>query len=164
MATLKAGTVAPPVSLPAMEGSSFSLQQALDRGPVLLVFFKISCPVCQFTLPYLERIFRAGERRVNVVAVSQNTRQDTAFFLREYGISFPVLLDDPMSYPVSNAYGIDHVPSLFLISPGGEIELDVVGWSRADMESIHRRLSEFSGARMLPLFRPGEDVPAFKAG
>lgn len=164
MPTLKSGAAAPLVELPAMDGSRFSLRQKLTAGPVLLAFFKISCPVCQLTLPYLERIYQAGARKLNVVAISQNNRQDTALFLREYGITFPVLLDDTDSYPVSNAYGIDHVPSLFLISPAGEIELDGVGWSRSDMETIHRRLLEASALKSVPLFYPGEDLPAFKAG
>ncbi len=164
MPTLKAGAHAPPLELPAMDGTRFSLREKLASGPVLLAFFKISCPVCQLTLPYLERIYQAAGRKLNVVAVSQNSRHDTAFFLREYGITFPVLLDDTDSYPASNAYGIDHVPSLFLVSPAGEIELDVVGWSRSDMETIHRRLLEAASLNSVPLFRPGEDLPAFKAG
>jgi len=155
---------APQASLPAMDGSSFSLLKALSGGPLVLAFFKISCPVCQFTLPYLERIYQAHRGKVNIVAVSQNTRNDTAFFTREFGITFPVLLDDTSSYPVSNAYGLTHVPTLFLISPAGKIELDTVGWSRADMEQINRRLAESSAAKVAPLFRPGEDVPAFKSG
>lgn len=164
MPTLKSGAAAPPFELPAMDGSRFSLREHLASGPVLLAFFKISCPVCQLTLPYLERIYQAGGRKLNVVAISQNSRQDTALFLREYGITFPVLLDDPNSYPASNAYGIDHVPSLFLVSPSAEIELDVVGWSRSDMETIHRRLLEAASLNSAPLFRSGEDLPAFKAG
>ncbi len=164
MPTLKTGVAAPPVELPAMDGSRFSLQQKLAAGPVLLAFFKISCPVCQLTLPYLERMYQAGGRNPHIVAISQDSKRDTALFLREYGITFPVLLDDTNSYPASNAYGIDHVPSLFLISPAGEIELDVVGWSRSDMDAIHRRLLQAAARKFAPLFRPGEDLPAFKAG
>src|ERR1035441_10668167 len=54
MAALTAGTKAPDFSLPAMDGSKFSLQEALQHGPVLAAFFKISCPVCQYAFPYFE--------------------------------------------------------------------------------------------------------------
>ena len=57
MAALEAGKQAPQFELPAMDGSKFSLQDALHRGPVLAVFFKNSCPVCQYALPYFERAY-----------------------------------------------------------------------------------------------------------
>ena len=60
MAALSAGTRAPQFELPLIEGGAeFSLESARARGPVLLVFFKISCPVCQYALPFFERLYRA---------------------------------------------------------------------------------------------------------
>src|SRR5882672_2029720 len=55
MAALTAGTNAPDISLAAVDGTTFSLQNALQKGPVLAAFFKVSCPVCQygFTFPTL---------------------------------------------------------------------------------------------------------------
>src|SRR5271170_3092063 len=86
MAALTPGTPAPDFTLPTMEGKQFSLKEALLRGPALLVFFKISCPVCQFALPFLDRIYRAyGNRNVAIVGISQNGNKDTASFLKEYG-------------------------------------------------------------------------------
>src|SRR5271157_3819345 len=115
MAALTAGTRAPDFSLPALDGGKFSLQEALQRGPVLAAFFKVSCPTCQYTFPYLERLHKAHGDKVTIVGISQNNQADTAAFLKEYGVSFPTLLDDPNGYVVSNAYGLTNVPSLFLI-------------------------------------------------
>ena len=42
MAALTEGKTAPDFSLPAMDGSTFSLQGALAKGPVVLDFFKVS--------------------------------------------------------------------------------------------------------------------------
>src|SRR6202453_435939 len=93
MAALPAGTKAPDFSLPAMDGSKFSLQGALERGPVLAAFFKVSCPTCQYTFPYLERIHRAyGGEKITIVGISQNDQRDTAAFLKEYGVTFRTLL------------------------------------------------------------------------
>src|SRR5216683_4821368 len=103
MVALTAGTAAPPFELPAIDGSKFSLQDALSRGPVLAVFFKISCPVCQYAFPYFERIYKAyGRKNVTIVGISQNDKQDTAAFLKKYAITFPILLDDTKTYPASN--------------------------------------------------------------
>src|SRR5271167_947535 len=138
MAALTVGTSAPDFTLPTLDGKQFSLKDALARGPVLAAFFKISCPVCQFAFPFLERIYKAyGNRNVTIVGISQNEKKDTAAFIKEYGVTFPVLLDDADSYPVSNAYGLTNVPSLFWIASDGEIELSSVGWVKADFEAIN---------------------------
>ena len=166
MTALTAGTSAPDFTLPAMDGKQFSLKEALARGPVVAAFFKISCPVCQFTFPYLERIFKAyGNKDVTVVGISQNGRKDTASFIKEYGITFPVLLDDTDTYPASNAYGLTNVPSIFWISPEGRIENSSVGWNRKDFDEINQKISELGGqAAAQPVFLPGESVPEFRAG
>jgi len=165
MTALGTGTSAPDVALPAMDSNRFSLKDALARGPVLAVFFKISCPVCQFALPYIERIYKAyGHRNVTIIGISQNPRKDTAAFIKEYGISFPVLLDDTESYPVSNAYGLTNVPSFFWIAQDGEIELSSVGWVKKDIDEINRRAAEIAGNGFTPVFHGGESVPDFRAG
>src|SRR5208337_2826206 len=55
MLALREGTKAPDFSLPALDGGKFSLQDALQKGQVLAVFFKVSCPVCQYAFPFFER-------------------------------------------------------------------------------------------------------------
>ena len=165
MPALTRGRVAPDFSLPAMDGKSFSLKQALSQGPVLTAFFKISCPVCQYALPFLERIYQnSGSKGVTIVGVSQDNQRDTNAFMKEFGITFPVLVEDPTSYQVSNAYALTNVPSIFWIAPDGEIGISSVGWSRPDIEQIHRQMSEIGGVVPQSLFRPGEDVRDFRAG
>lgn len=165
MPALSAGRAAPEFTLEKMDGGKFNLREALSRGPVLAVFFKISCPVCQFALPYVERLHKAyAGKKVAIVGVSQNTKADTAKFMREYQLTLPVLLDDIGSYPVSNAYGLTNVPTFFWIEGDGEIGLSSVGWSRADVEQINRRLAEAGQAEPAAIFSPGENVPDFRAG
>lgn len=165
MAALEAGVTAPDFSLDGMNGEKISLAEARKKGPVLAAFFKISCPVCQYAFPFLERIFRAyAKGPVTLAGVSQNDQKQTAGFAREYGITFPLLLDDPRTYSASNAYGLTNVPSLFLISPGGKVELSSVGWSKRDLEELNARLAKASGVAPAQIFQPGEDVIDFKPG
>ncbi|HXZ79581.1 MAG TPA: TlpA disulfide reductase family protein [Terriglobales bacterium] len=165
MAALAAGMTAPEIHLPTLEGKKFSLHAALKKGPVIVVFFKISCPVCQFALPYIERIYRALKgKNATVIGVSQNTKQDTAAFIEEYGITFPIVLDERQHYPVSNAYGITNVPTAFYITPGGEIEISSVGWSRPDLEDMARKLADDLSTHKINVIRAGEDVPDFRTG
>ena len=165
MAALTAGTQAPVFDLPAMDGSKFSLRDALSRGPVLAIFFKISCPVCQYALPYFERIYKTyGGKRVSIIGISQNQKQDTAAFVKKYGITFPVLLDDTKTYPVSNAYGLTNVPTAFWISEDGAIEISSVGWVRQEFEDIARKAASASGETPHPVFQPTEQIADFRAG
>ena len=169
MAALPAGTKAPDFTLPALfsdkEGGQFSLQTSLKQGPVLAVFFKVSCPTCQYAFPYIERIHKAnGDKKITVVGISQNDQRDTAAFLKEYGVTFPTLLDDPNGYAVSNGYGLTNVPSLFLIGQDGQIEITSVGWVKQDVEDINSKLAAAQQTPPLPLFQPGEDVRDFRAG
>ena len=165
MAILKAGTLAPDFTLPTMEGKKFSLRDALARGPVLAAFFKVSCPTCQYAFPFLERIYKTyGNKNVTIVGVSQNEKKDTASFIKEYGVTFPVLLDDTRAFPASNAYGLTNVPSIFWIAPDGEIEISSVGWDRQEIEDMSRKAAEITGDRVKSIFQPGENVADFRAG
>ncbi len=165
MAALTAGTKAPDFELKAMDGKRFVLRDELASGPVVLAFFKVSCPTCQYALPFLDRLERVyGRKGVRVIGVSQNNVKDTAAFTKEFGLTFPVLLDEPEKYPVSNAYGLTNVPSIFWIAQDGEIELSSVGWVKADYESISRKMAESLKTTPAALFKPGEDVRDFRAG
>jgi peroxiredoxin len=165
MPALAPGTQAPDFTLPSMDDKSFSLRAALARGPVLAAFFKISCPTCQYAFPFLQRIHEAHENKaVTIVGISQNTKKDTAAFIKEYGISFPVLLDDTHSYPVSNAYGLTNVPTIFWIAPDGDIEISSVGWVRKEMEEFNQRAAQALSEATKPLFLPEEHIADFRAG
>ena len=165
MAALEAGKTAPSFSLPLLAAGQFSLKEALARGPVVVAFFKISCPVCQFTFPYLQRLHEAvKDANVTIVGVSQNNKEHTAAFAREYRITFPIALDDPSRYPVSNDFGITNVPTVFYIAQDGRIEISSVGWSRGDLESIAHDIGERKLGTRIQVIRGSEDVPAFKAG
>ncbi len=165
MAALSAGAKAPEFELKALDGKRFVLREELTRGPVVLAFFKVSCPTCQYALPFLERLYRAyGHQNVTMVGISQNNPRETAAFNKEFGVSFPVLLDDTEKYPVSNAYGLTNVPSIFWIGEDGEIEVSSVGWVKADFEQIGRKMAEAGNAAPVVVFKPGEDVRDFRAG
>lgn len=166
MPALEAGIRAPEINLPSIDGQKFSLAEALKRGPVIAAFFKVDCPVCQFTFPYLERIFKAygGSGAFSFVGISQNDPSETKGFNRQYGVSFPVLLDEKKKYLVSNAYGLTNVPSVFVISTAGEIESSSVGWSRKDIEQLNQKLARLSGKDAISVFAPGERIPDYKPG
>jgi len=165
MAALEAGKQAPQFELPANDGSTFSLQDALTRGPVLAVFFKNSCPVCQYALPYFERVYKTyGKGKLSIIGISQNDKKDTAEFIKKYGVTFPMLLDDTKIYPASNAYGLTNVPTVFWISEDGDIEISSVGWSRRDFEEIVKKAASIHEQAPKSVFEPTERIADFRPG
>ncbi len=173
MAALPEGTTAPDFSLPIVfngkftdkDGGKFSLHDALQRGPVLAVFFKVSCPICQYAFPFFERLHKAyGGQKVAMVGISQDDKRNTTAFLKEYGVTFPVLLDDPAGYVVSNAYGLTNVPSWFLIAQDAGIKISSVGWVRADMEALNRNMADADHTSLRRLFHPGDEVHDYRPG
>ena len=151
---LTLGSAAPRFTLHDLNGAPLSLAEILSRGPVLLALYKISCPVCQMTLPFLERIASGS---LQIVAISQDDAPATRRFQAKFGV-LPTLLDrEEDGYPVSNAFGITHVPSLFLVEPDGTISLAAEGFVRRDLETIGARAG-------VPPFRQDEAVPEWKAG
>ena len=165
MAALPAGVPAPNFSLPATDGKRVSLQELLKRGPVVLAFFKISCPVCQYAFPFFERMHqRHRDTNASFVGISQNDLRDTLLFVKEFGVTFPVALDDVRKYEVSNAYRLTNVPTLFYIAPHGEIEISSVGWSKADVEAVNRKLADLRGQSPAALWLPRESIADHRAG
>jgi peroxiredoxin len=164
MTTILAGRKAPLFTLASSNGQSVSLAEALKRGPVVAAFFKISCPVCQFALPFLERLWKAyGNEKVSFLGVSQDSARDTRDFCKEYGISFPALVD-AKGYPISNDYGLTNVPTVFLIAPDGKVRVSSVGFSRADLEKISSELGAHLHKPIAEVFRADEIIPDYKPG
>lgn len=161
---VETGNTAPRFSLKALDGKSYSLDSLLERGPVVLAFFKISCPVCQFTFPFLQRISeRFSGKSISIVGISQDDARSTKEFNREYGVTFLTLVDDD-GYPASNAYGLTNVPTVFLIAPDGKVKVSCVGFDKAALETIANELAQHQRVSSAPLFRPDEIIPAFKPG
>ena len=165
MTALAAGTRAPEFELRTLDRKKFSLAEELTRGPAVLAFFKVSCPTCQYAMPFLDRLYKAYEKNgVSLVGVSQNDAKETEAFCKDFGLTFPMLLDDTRSYPASNAYGLTNVPSVFWVAQDGEIEVSSVGWVKADFEAINRKMAEHGKTSPAAVFRAGEEVRDFRAG
>jgi peroxiredoxin len=167
MSALEPGAVAPEFRLPNAKGEVHSLAEGLAKGPVLLVFFKVSCPTCQYGLPFFERLHKQlPDAPVSVWSISQNSLDHTSAFAREFGVeTLPALFDpEEEGFAVSNSYGITNVPTAFLVEPGRKIALTSVGWSKDDTAEIARRLGEAAGMPDLTLFEPNEKVVDFRPG
>jgi peroxiredoxin len=165
MTHIVSGNKAPGFSLQDSNGKDYSLSALLDKGPVVAAFLKVSCPVCQFTFPFLERLHQRYGKTATFLGISQDDAKATKTFTDAYGVTFPMALDESAkNYPASNAYGLTNVPTVFLIEPDGSIKVVCNGFNRKDLEAIAASLADRQHIAPAALFRPDERIPDHKPG
>ena len=161
---LQTGDPAPEITLPLFGsggGSGEPAQTASLAGlangqpAILVVFFKIDCPVCQYAFPFLERLSKGS---LPIVAVSQNDARGTSEFHQELGITIPTLLDPRGKYPASKAYGISNVPTMFLVDPHSRrVLMSETGFAKQAFLDWGRLagVEPFLPDQKVPNYRPG---------
>jgi peroxiredoxin len=158
---LKVNDIAPDFSLPRLANGKEQLYSNDDRL-TLLVFYKFSCPTCQLTLPYINKIYEAYGNDVRFFAIAQDNSEKTEQFVEDYRLSLPVILDET-PYPVSRQYQLVSVPSIFLINPDHTIRYAGEGFVKQELLNLADVIAEKSGKPQIELFG-NEPVPEFKPG
>ncbi|HVB34283.1 MAG TPA: TlpA disulfide reductase family protein [Patescibacteria group bacterium] len=158
------GDAAPDFSLATLEGGRFTLSELLQTGPAVIAFFKVSCPTCQFTLPFLDRLHLAYQNDpVEIWAISQDNANKSRKFREQFGVSFPIALDGEQ-FPASKSCGFSNVPTILLIDRAGQILHRFSGFSRADLIRLSEEIAKLIGRPPAPVFLAGELVPEIKPG
>jgi peroxiredoxin len=161
---LTVGERAPAFDLPDLDGRRHRLEDALARGPALAVFWKADCATCHLAFPYLRRLAEAypsGEWQI--LAVSQDSADASGGFARRYGLTFPTLIEDE-GWPASRKYDPEATPTSFLIGRGGVIEMTSIGFDKADLNEISRRIAEHLGEEPRVIAEEDDGNPPFRPG
>jgi thiol-disulfide isomerase/thioredoxin len=133
-------------------------------GDALYVVFKTTCPTCELTWPYLERIRQAaGPSGLRVIGLSQDDPKKTSEFNRRLRSKVKTVYD-PEPWAASNRLGVTDVPTFFRVGPDGRIAETSVGFARDKMEGFARHAAALSGKPYEKLFRAGDQAPATKPG
>ena len=151
---LRAGDRAPSFTLQAVD-SGEAVTDPWTEGDLVLSFFKVSCPVCKMVAPMLTKLSEAG---VRVMAVGEDPPAAIARFNEAENQRVPALTE-PAPYRVSGAFGLEAVPSIFLIAADGEIKGAVPGWSRDNWNAM---AAEAGAAE--PLSTPDDGLRPFRPG
>jgi peroxiredoxin len=148
------------------DGVPRSLSEPTGR-PLLVAFFKTTCPACKMAFGYLERLNQAyGSQRngrgLEVWGVSQDALDESLAFAVEQGITFPVLLDT--GWDASLAYGIETVPTMYLRNGSGDVLFTGVGFAKADLNEMSRLVAGQLGAPAEVIAPAGDANPPFRPG
>ena len=155
MSQLAIGIQAPDFELSTADGRPRRVSEALRQGPVVLVFYKGSCPTCQFTFPFIQQIYsKVGSTAPwTLWGISEDDPEETRAFARQHGITFDLLIDE-YPYAVSSAYGLQTVPAIFIVQRDGTISLSEFGFTKSSLNQI-AGFDFFTLNDGLPAARPG---------
>lgn len=163
MPVLPAGYPAPRFELPDVDGRLCHLDELLTTGPVCLYFFKTECPTSALTLPLMQRLQELYPE-ARVAALSQDPPTVALPFAQELGVVRLRQLVDDAPYPVSRSYGIRFTPTVFLLTPGGRVDMVVEAWTRDGYNELARRIAKRLGVDGEPLSVEGDGLPPGRAG
>ena len=133
-------------TLSTAEGESFTLS-ALQGKVVFLNFWATWCGPCREEMPSMESLYqRFKDQGLEILAVNIMERPEEVLdFMQYFNLSFPAPLDREGS--LMGAYGIQAIPTSFLINREGRIVLRLVGSIDWDTPEIHAALESLLSAR-----------------
>jgi len=152
---LDIGAPAPPIALLDAASGEIVSDPWLDApGPTVVAFFKTTCPVCMMAAPKIQALADGG---VRVVAIGQDPPPALERYAAEHGQRV-VTLSEASPYPVSDAYALTVVPTLYAIDRAGNVVDAVQSWDRV-------RWNEFAaGLGVPPVSDPSDGLPTFRPG
>jgi len=112
----------------------------LRGNVVFLKFWATWCGPCRAGMPPMESLYnRFRDKNFEMLAVNIRERDtDVLAFMETSNLSFPALLDSDAS--VSASYGVQAVPTMFLIDKEGRIIARFVGSLDWDSPQFHAAL------------------------
>ncbi|WP_400164517.1 prolipoprotein diacylglyceryl transferase family protein [Brevibacillus sp. TJ4] len=132
---LKKGNLAPDFALRSREGDLVRLSD-FRGSKVILNMWATWCPPCRAEMPDMQEFYEKYKADgVTIVSVNlietEESEEAVTRFLEEYGISFPVLLDDGKQ--VARLYQGISIPTSYVIDADGIVREKVIGALHMEM-------------------------------
>ena len=110
---------------------------ALNGKVVFLNFWATWCGPCVAEMPSMEALYnRYKEKGFEILAVNcMEGEKEVIAFMKDNGLSFPAALD--VEGKVGAAYGIQAIPTTFILDRDGKIIVRLVGSIDWNTEKIH---------------------------
>jgi peroxiredoxin len=123
---IQAGDPAPDFVLTDMDGNKHKLSDYEGQG-VFLNFWGTWCKPCEEEMPYMNNQYKEfKDQGVQVLAVNVSESKFLVNrFAAKHNLEFPIVIDK--NGEVLNAYGVDPLPTTFLINPEGKVEKVLTG-------------------------------------
>jgi peroxiredoxin len=127
-----------------LSGKPTKTLDARRKGMLLVVFFRTTDPVSQQTLTALQKLADAYKEsgKLTILAVSQNSEDETREFVSKFGIGFPCLLDRDQY--LSMTYGVTVMPTAYLAAGDGRIVRKMSGYRGGIVNEMSAKVALFA--------------------
>ena len=126
---LSTGDFAPDFELASLEDDTLKLSDFAGK-PVILNFWASWCGPCRLEMPEMIRVYEAHQAHdLVVLAINMSFQDDydsVLDFVTEFGVPFPVLLDN-VGTTTTEIYSVLGVPTTFFVKPDGTILQEYIG-------------------------------------
>jgi len=138
----RVGFRAPQFTLQSLNNSSLNLTDLIGK-PVVVNYWATWCIPCKQELPILEKLYQEYQSRglviVSVNAIEQDSLDKVQAMVIEFGMSFPVLLDQGDQF--ASNYQAIFFPTTFFIDTAGVIrEINLGDATEAEMRASVEKL------------------------
>ncbi|MBI1424161.1 MAG: redoxin domain-containing protein [Gammaproteobacteria bacterium] len=120
----KPGDTAPGFSLKTLTGSTVSLAQLTQQGPVMLVFYETQCVYCFAHIGEFNALHDKYHRKgLSIVAINYTGEYitDIKAYARDNGLKYTVITDKLPSIDVAEAYHVVGSPTIVVVDSNGKI-------------------------------------------
>ncbi|OCA90691.1 alkyl hydroperoxide reductase [Bacillus sp. FJAT-27225] len=121
---LEAGSKASDFELKTLSGETMKLSD-LEGKKVMLNFWATWCGPCKKEMPDMQKLSVEASDDLVILAVNIDPQLDVQGFVDEYGITFPVLLDEKDK--VNQMYQVISIPTTYFIDSKGIIQDKFIG-------------------------------------
>lgn len=119
----------------------------IGKDWIIIDFFATYCIPCKEEIPELEDLLEEfGDKGLQcfVMATDKDGNSIVGPYFQETPTTLTVLIDRYMV--TAKRFGVDSIPTVFLIDTEGEIVFKAIGYSKESVEEMHAILTEaFSG-------------------
>jgi peroxiredoxin len=129
-----------------LDGNTIKLSSLLDKGPVMLNFFRSWCPSCKEGQKKLQSIYESyknkGFNYLGINIDNQKTVSKVKSYVSAMGFTFPVILDTDKK--IFEMYGgsEDAVPYYLIIGKDKNILHTHIGYKTGDEKMIEEEIKE----------------------
>lgn len=126
-------------TLKALDGAEWTLSK--QRGKVVIIdFWATWCRPCLQSIPVFNAVYdKYKEEDVSVIGVVLDGEQALRRFLQQHKISYPVLIG---TEDVARRYGIQAIPTTYIIDKSGSVASKHVGLSADFQETLEKEIEK----------------------